>query len=124
MNEIIENAIIPFISSLLTGGATYFFTRRKYLAEVNSVDIQSMRDSLKFYVDIVEDNKKRIDMYQTEIQELRDKILRQEKAHEERMNESRKENLELRRQLQELTIKLIDKSVIPADSLTDTSNEQ
>lgn len=90
MNEIFTTAIVPFLSSLLTGLTTFFFTRRKYVSEVKTNDIANMQKSLQFYIDMVEDNKKRIDAYQTEIEDLR------------------RENSELRRQLQELSLRLIN----------------
>lgn len=89
MGELFTSVIIPFVSSCLTGLATFFFTRKKYESEVKSNDIENMQKSLAFYIDMVEDNKKRIDSYQQEIEELR------------------RENSELRRQLQELSLQLI-----------------
>lgn len=89
MHEFLTDAIFPVVSSFLTGLATFFFTRRKYVAEARGAEIENMKKSLEFYIDLVEDNKKRIDEYQAEITDLR------------------RENSELRRQLQELSLQLI-----------------
>lgn len=80
---------IATAASAVTSGITFLFARKKYVSEVNSNDIKNMQESLRFYIDMVNDNKKRIDEYQDEIRELR------------------AENAELRRQMQELSLKLI-----------------
>ena len=80
---------IATAASAVTSGITFLFARKKYVSEVNSNDIKNMQESLRFYIDLVNDNKKRIDEYQDEIRELR------------------AENAELRRQMQELSLKLI-----------------
>jgi cell shape-determining protein MreC len=98
MHEFLTDAIFPVVSSFLTGLATFFFTRRKYVAEARGTEIENMKKSLEFYIDLVEDNKKRIDDYQQEIEELR------------------KSNSELRHQLQELSLQLINKSLIQPDN--------
>lgn len=89
MGELFSAAVVPFVSSLLTGAATFVFTRRKYVSEVKTNEIENMRKSLQFYIDMVEDNKKRIDTYQAEIEQLRS------------------ENTELRKNLQELSMQII-----------------
>ena len=70
MNEI----LLTTGASLLTGFATFLFTRRKYVSEVKTNDIENMRRTLQFYVDIVEDNKKRMDLYQNELERVNAKI--------------------------------------------------
>lgn len=78
-------------ASLITGAATFLFTRRKYVSEVKTNDIENMRNTLRFYIDIVEDNKKRMDLYQNELERLNGKIVK-----------LTEENLELRKEVQEL----------------------
>lgn len=78
-------------ASLITGAATFLFTRRKYVSEVKTNDIENMRNTLRFYIDIVEDNKKRMDLYQNELERLNGKIIK-----------LTEENLELRKEVQEL----------------------
>ena len=62
-------------ASLLTSGATWLFARKKYVSEVKSNDIENMRSTLRFYIDLVEDNKRRMDLYQEELTKANDKIL-------------------------------------------------
>ena len=78
-------------ASLITGAHTFLFTRRKYVSEVKTNDIENMRNTLRFYIDIVEDNKKRMDLYQNELERLNGKIVK-----------LTEENLELRKEVQEL----------------------
>lgn len=87
MNEL----ILTTGASILTGFVTFLFTRRKYISEVKTNDIENMRSTLRFYIDIVEDNKKRMDTYQNEIERVNAKILK-----------LTDENLELRKELSEL----------------------
>ena len=103
-------------ASIISSGATWLFARKKYVSEVNSNDIKNMQESLRFYIEMVEDNKKRIDDYQDEIKELRNENREQRRQMDEQsrqMDEQRKqmseivsENASLRQQVQELTLKI------------------
>lgn len=44
--------------------ATYLVTRKKYLQSVKTDELENLRRTLNLYIDIVEDNKKRLDDYQ------------------------------------------------------------
>ena len=92
MNELIYSAIAAAISS----GATFFFTRRKYNAEAHGTEIENVQKTLQTYIDIVEDNKKRIDMYQSELERCDKEIFA-----------LRTENRDLRNQLQNLSLQII-----------------
>lgn len=89
-------------ASLITSGATWLFARKKYVSEVNSNDIKNMQESLQFYINMVEDNKKRIDDYQDEIKELRVENSELRKQMVSIMNE----NTDLRLKINEITLKL------------------
>lgn len=89
-------------ASLITSSATWLFARKKYVSEVNSNDIKNMQESLQFYINMVEDNKKRIDEYQDEIKELRGENGELRKQMISIMNE----NTELRLKMNEITLKL------------------
>ena len=91
MNEILMTAG----ASILTGFATFLFTRKKYISEVQSNDIDNMRNTLRVYIDIVEDNKKRMDLYQKEIERLDNIVV-----------SLREENTDFRKQIADLKIKL------------------
>ena len=91
MNEILMTAG----ASILTGFATFLFTRKKYISEVQSNDIDNMRNTLRVYIDIVEDNKKRMDLYQKEIERLDNIVV-----------SLREENTDFRKQIADLKIEL------------------
>lgn len=91
MSEILLTAS----ASVITGFATFLFTRRKYISEVKTNDIENMRNTLRFYIDLVEDNKKRMDNYQNEIEKVNAALCTM-----------REENTELRKQVADLRIEL------------------
>ena len=93
---------IATAASAVTSGITFLFARKKYVSEVNSNDIKNMQESLQFYINMVEDNKKRIDDYQDEIKELRVENGELRKQMISIMNE----NTELRLKINEITLKL------------------
>ena len=93
---------IATAASAVTSGVTFLFARKKYVSEVNSNDIKNMQESLNFYIKMVEDNTKRINDYQDEIKELRNENREQRKQ----MSEIVTENMSLRLQIQELTLKI------------------
>lgn len=100
---------IATAASAVTSGVTFLFARKKYVSEVNTNDIKNMQESLRFYIEMVEDNKKRIDDYQDEIKELRNENREQRKQMDEQrkqMSEIVSENAALKLQVQELTLKI------------------
>lgn len=101
MSELIT-ALISVLASTVTGLVTFLFTRRKYLAEVSSTEIANLRESLKIYIDLVDDNKKRIDLYQAEIERCNKEVFA-----------LRTENRDLRNQLQNLSLQIIRQSPKP-----------
>lgn len=62
-------------ASLVTSGATWLFARKKYVSEVKTNDIENMRATLRFYIDLAEDNKRRMDLYQEELTKANNKLL-------------------------------------------------
>ena len=101
INALITTGIAT-AASAVTSGITFLFARKKYVSEVNSNDIKNMQESLQFYINMVEDNKKRIDDYQDEIKELRVENGELRKQMISIMNE----NTELRLKINEITLKL------------------
>lgn len=72
-----SNEVIIGIIGFITTVVSWFLSRKKYYADIESVKINndsnaidSMNKSLAFYKDIVEDNKKRLDESQAQISEL------------------------------------------------------
>lgn len=68
-----------FIETIVGTGAistfaTFLVTRKKYLSEVKSNDIENLRSMLQIYIDIVEDNKKRLDDYQNQLEKANNRV--------------------------------------------------
>ena len=87
-NEVLLTACIGVITTITSGWASYFFTRKKYNSEVDLNLIEKMQGSLDFYMKLSEDNKrildetlnkleeseKRNDALENEIRELRNQM--------------------------------------------------
>lgn len=78
---VIVTAIIGIITTIASGWTSWFFTRKKYDAEVDNTIIDSMKESLEFYQKLSDDNKKRLDemiernsKLEEEISELRKQV--------------------------------------------------
>lgn len=54
---------IGLVSTVVSGWASWFFTRKKYNAEVDSNEIENLKKSLEFYESIVKDNNKKLQFY-------------------------------------------------------------
>ena len=59
------------ISSIITGFASWFFTRKKYYEEVKAGRIENKTSELEFYQKLSDDNKIRLDQLLKEKEELR-----------------------------------------------------
>lgn len=62
------------ISSILSGFTSWFFTKKKYNAEVDNNLISNMQDSLEFYKTLADDNKQRLDEVLAENADLRKEV--------------------------------------------------
>jgi TRAP-type C4-dicarboxylate transport system substrate-binding protein len=85
---VLVTALVGIVSTIVSGWASYFFTRKKYNSEVDLNLIEKMQGSLDFYMKLSEDNKrildetlakleeseKRNDALETEIRELRNQM--------------------------------------------------
>ncbi len=73
-----EETWITILSSAITAFATafttWFFTKRKYNAEVDNNVITNMQESLEFYKTLADDNKARLEDVLKENAELRKEI--------------------------------------------------
>ena len=79
--EILITGLVGLISSILTGWASWFITRKKYNAEVDQTLVQNMKSSLDFYKQLSDDNRERLqevlkrnDELEQEIKKLRDQV--------------------------------------------------
>ena len=61
MNEVIITGIIGVISTIISGGTSWIFARRKYNREVDNNLIANMQQSLEFYKQLSDDNKSRLE---------------------------------------------------------------
>lgn len=71
------------ITTFLSGFSSWFFTKKKYNAEVDNNLINNMQDSLEFYKALADDNKARLEEVlsenadlRKEVSELRDQVSR------------------------------------------------
>lgn len=78
---VIITAIIGIITSFTSAWVSWFFTRKKYGAEVDENVIHNMHESLEFYKKLSDDNKSRLELILTrnavlesEIRELRSQV--------------------------------------------------
>ena len=78
------------ITTFLSGFSSWFFTKKKYNAEVDNNLISNMQESLEFYKSLADDNKQRLEEVLAENADLR------------------KEVAELREQVSKLTSALAD----------------
>ena len=60
-NEVLLTAGIGIVTTIVSGWASYFFTRKKYNSEVDLNLIEKMQGSLDFYMKLSEDNKRILD---------------------------------------------------------------
>lgn len=54
---------VSIITSIVSAVISWFSARRKYRTEVDSSEIQNLKDSLEFYESIVKDNNKKLQFY-------------------------------------------------------------
>lgn len=90
MNEIWP-LIAGAVASIITGFASWFYTKKKYYTEVDSNLISNMQASLDFYKSLADDNKQRLD----------DVLLENVKLRKE-VSDVSKENATLKQEVKEL----------------------
>lgn len=87
-SEVVITAVVGLVTTIVSGWASYFFTRRKYNSEVDLNLINKMQGSLDFYMKLSEDNKrilaetlaklelaeKRNDALEEEVRDLRNQV--------------------------------------------------
>ena len=62
------------LTTIISGFSGWFFTKRKYNAEVDNNLINNMQDSLEFYKALADDNKARLDEVLNENADLRKQV--------------------------------------------------
>lgn len=79
---IIITGAIGLLTTIISGWTSWFFARKKYNSEVDGNLIANMKESLEFYKQLSDDNKKRLDealkrsdYLEEEVKELRKQVL-------------------------------------------------
>lgn len=79
---IIITGAIGLLTTIISGWTSWFFARKKYNSEVDGNLISNMKESLEFYKQLSDDNKKRLDealrrsdYLEEEVKELRKQVL-------------------------------------------------
>lgn len=79
---IIITGAIGLLTTIISGWTSWFFARKKYNSEVDGNLIANMKESLEFYKQLSDDNKKRLDealkrsdYLEEEVKELRKHVL-------------------------------------------------
>lgn len=98
---IIITAAIGIVTSFTSAWISWFFTRKKYSAEVDETIIHNMRESLEFYKALSNDNKGRLDSM----------IKRNEKLEEEMKDLRRQVNTLMNYMCIDLTCQLRKKNL-------------
>lgn len=62
------------VATIASGFASWFFTKKKYNAEVDNSLISNMQESLEFYKALADDNKSRLEDVLAENAELRREV--------------------------------------------------
>lgn len=71
---IIITAIIGIVVSFTSAWVSWFFTRKKYSAEVDENVIHNMNESLEFYKKLSDDNRSRLDLMIKNNEELEEEM--------------------------------------------------
>lgn len=79
---ILITAGVGFLTTIVSGWTSWFFARKKYNSEVDNNLIKNMNESLEFYKQLSDDNRKRLDdalkrsdSLEEEVKELRKQVL-------------------------------------------------
>lgn len=114
--DVLITAGIGAISTFIGSWTSWFFARKKYNADVDNTLIQGMKESLEFYKNLSDDNKKRLDevLKRNEELEKRDEIL------EEEVRKLKNQMLNLMGQIcLDLTCKVRQKNLFGNESITE-----
>lgn len=73
---IIVTGAVGLVTTIVSSLTTWFLSRKKYHSEVNTNEIQNLKESLKFYEEIVKDNNERLKFYIELAEENRREVYR------------------------------------------------
>lgn len=79
---ILITGAVGLLSTIVSSWVSWFFARKKYNSEVDGNLIANMKESLEFYKQLSDDNKRRLDealkrsdLLEEEVKELRKQVL-------------------------------------------------
>lgn len=96
MTEILITGGVGVVSSIISGWTSWVFARKKYNSEVDGNLIENMQKSLEFYKNLSDDNEHRLD-----------KVLEDNAALRQAVEELLKENKQLKREIDTLKDQVI-----------------
>lgn len=96
MTDILITGGVGIVSSIISGWASWIFARKKYNSEVDGNLIENMQKSLEFYKNLSDDNEQRLD-----------KVLEDNVALRQTVEELLKENKQLKREIDTLKDQVI-----------------
>lgn len=96
MTEILITGGIGLVSTVVSGWVSWIFARKKYNSEVDSNLIENMQKSLEFYKNLSDDTEQRLD-----------KVLEDNIALRQTVEELLKENKQLKREIDTLKDQVI-----------------
>lgn len=80
--QVVITGLIGLFTTVLSGWLSYYFTREKYHTEVDHGMIENMKESLEFYRQLSDDNRKRLEEMmkmnaelEEEVKDLKNKVL-------------------------------------------------
>lgn len=96
MTDILITGGVGIVTSIISGWTSWILARRKYNSEVDGNLIENMQKSLEFYKNLSDDNEQRLD-----------KVLEDNVALRQTVEELLKENKQLKREIDTLKDQVI-----------------
>lgn len=96
MTEILITGGVGIVTSIISGWTSWILARRKYNSEVDGNLIENMQKSLEFYKNLSDDNEQRLD-----------KVLEDNVNLRQTVEESLKENKQLKKEIDTLKDQVI-----------------
>lgn len=72
---IIVTAVVGIITTFASGWTAWFFTRKKYNAEVDNSLLENLQKSLDFYRNLSDDNRRRLETMLERNSKLEEEVL-------------------------------------------------
>ena len=89
--DVLITGAVGVVSSIISAWTSWFFARKKYNSEVDNNLIENMQDSLNFYKQLSDDNRKRLD----DVLKRNDELEKRDEKLEEEVRQLRMQMLNL-----------------------------